>query len=86
MNDYTYDEDVENNYQEDRVPDLLNPLVGQDCAMPLPRPALQEVSNVAVQQLTMKPRKRTQPQLLKKKVCLTVFTASTISAPALLTH
>jgi hypothetical protein len=79
--EYTFDEDVENNFNEDRIPDILNPYVDQD-AVPLPTLVFQE-STLTVQPAP-KPRKRPQP--IKKKLQLSVRTESACYAHALLTN
>jgi hypothetical protein len=80
QHEYFFDEDVENNYQEDRVPDVLNPFVGQD-ALPLPKVVFHE----AIQTVhpTLQAKKRAQS--IKKKMHLSI-SVSTSSTLALLTH
>jgi hypothetical protein len=82
MTTYDFDEDVENNFAEDRIPDELNPYIGTEPYSPTSAP--QQTMQVAP--VVSQPRKRGTPQPIKKKVCLTVFTAATLSAPAIFIH
>jgi hypothetical protein len=80
--DNVFDEDVENNYNEDCVPDVLNPFVGSEPYIPTyTGPTIIQVIPTVKQ-----PHKRGVPKTLKKKVCLTVCTASTLATPALFIH
>jgi hypothetical protein len=78
--DYSHDEDVENNLEEDRVPDILNPYIDS----PQPEPVITEtpVLHTPVQA----PKMRSRATHFKKKTCLRVQTFASQNSAIQLAH
>jgi hypothetical protein len=73
-----FDEDVENNFNEDVIPDVLNPFIESDFVAPIKR-RITPVQFTALNMTTGKtaPKLRTRPVASKKKLFLTVNTFTT---------
>jgi hypothetical protein len=82
MNAYEhFDEDVENNFNEDVIPDVLNPYIDSNFVTPVTRtttPVQLVPLNIMPQSA---PKMRSRPVATKKKMFLTVntFTSQLIS-------
>ncbi len=70
MNTCIHDEDVENNYNQDVVPDVLNPYIDSDFVAPTRTIVPLHTQNFAPQA----PKFRSRPVVTKKKIFLTVNT------------
>ncbi|KAL0481592.1 hypothetical protein AKO1_012505 [Acrasis kona] len=69
--DIDFDEDVENNYEQDRIPDIINPYLG----LPLPTQTFQREEATVTEYCYTAKKERIHKKLsLKKKPKLTIAT------------
>ena len=73
-----YDEDVENNFNEDVIPDVLNPYLDTNFVAPIKRRITPvQFTVLSMSTGTATPKLRTRPVASKKKMFLSVNTFTT---------